>query len=653
MLSKLLPILFFIFSNIVPQEKADSIFSNLEVQIDSNNITTLLDEAWNLRSNDPLSAMQIAKYALELSVEIDDKKAQSKSLNYLGIIYSNLGANDIALDHHKAALKVAEEADDKVQIAYSYNNIGGIYGFKNDLTQAIDNIQKAIKIFEEIKNKTGLAYCSINIGKLYRNQENYDKSLKYFKRALDIASEIEIEDMKARVLLDIANVQFIKGEYRDAKTAYLELENYYQEVNYLKGLAETWNKLGEVFHKKKKYKTALDYSLKAQSLNKKILYAEGEVANLNNIALIYQSLGNISKGEKYLTEARNKSANVNDPYSILDMYKTHYEFYKETGNLKKSIQYFEKYHQLKDSVFTNEEVIKLGELESLLRIEKAENEKAVLQKELEIQKNQRNYFLVILVLLIIIAAIITYRFYEKKRLSEQLKQTNLVKDKFFRIIAHDLREPFSAILGSIDIFKDSYDELSKDERIKLIDTIQKAVKKDYELLENLLIWSRSHSNDIIFKPIKLNLKNIIENNLSLIKGNFTRKNISVEINCKDNCTLTADEQMLNSILRNLIFNAVKFTRLNGKITIDVIQKTNSVKITVNDNGLGMDQFTIDNLFRLDKKVLTRGTAGESGSGIGLLLAKEFVEKHGGTISVESSLNAGSTFNVELPKISSQ
>ena len=653
MLFKFLVVLFFINSIVSPQEKADSIYSNLEVEIDSEKINSLLEESWNLRSNDPLTALQITKYALELSVESEDKSAQSKSLNYLGIIYSNLGAYDLAFYHHKAALKVAKETQDKEQIGYSYNNIGGIYGFKNDLTQAIDNIQNAIKIFEDLKDKTGLAYCSINIAKLYKNQENYDKSLQYFERALEISIEIEKVDMQARILLDVAHIRFLKGEYQEAKSAYLELEKYYEEINYLKGLAETWDKLGEVYHKEKKFNSALKYALKAQKLNEKILNAEGEITNLNNIALVYLSLGNISKGENFLKESRSKSSNIIDPYSIMDMYKTHYEFYKKTGNLEKSIQYYEKYHQLQDSIFTKEEVIKLGELEALLRIEKAENEKAVLQKELQIQKNQRTYFIIILVLLIIIAAIVTYRFYEKKKLSEELKQTNLVKDKFFRIISHDLREPFSAILGSIDIFKDSYDDLNEEERISTIETIQTAVKKDFELLENLLLWSRSQSNDIIFNPVKLNLKSIIQSNLTLIKSNLAKKNISVEIKCDHDFYIVADEQMLNSILRNLIFNAVKFTKLDGKIIIEAIPKDDAVKFAISDNGLGMDEFTIENLFRLDKKVVSRGTAGESGSGIGLILAKEFIERHKGRISVESQLNKGSTFNVELPMNSSK
>jgi signal transduction histidine kinase/tetratricopeptide (TPR) repeat protein len=648
MLSKLLLILLLISSVTNSQKTADSILFNLEVQLDSEKIPVLLKKAWELRSNDPLTALQLAKNALNLSVKSENKSLQAKSLNYLGIIYTNLGANEVALDHHNAALNISKDAEDWEQLGYSYNNIGGIYGFKNDISLAIENIQKAIKIFEDNKYQPGLAYCSINIGKLYENQDNFDKSLEYFNRALQIALGINKQDLHARILLEIANLQYSKGKLDKAKDAYLELEKYYKEINYLKGSAEIWNGLAEVYIKEKKFKDALTYSEKALNLNKQILNGEGEIVNINNMALINLALGKKISGENFLAEARSKANELKDPYAVMDMYNTHYNFYKKTGDLQKSIKYYEKYNQLQDSIFTNEEVIKLGELEALLRIEKAEREKQVLQKELEIQKNQRDYFIVILILLLLIAAIITYRFFEKKKLNEELKKTNLVKDKFFRIISHDLREPFSAILGSIEVFKDCYNDLNEKERIQTIETIQKAVEKDFELLENLLLWSRNQSNDIVFDPVKLSVKDIIEKNIFLIKSNLTKKEISVDVICESNLFIMADEQMLNSILRNLIFNAVKFTRSNGKITISVEKQNGFLNFLVKDNGLGMDQYTIDGLFQLDKKVVSKGTAGESGSGIGLILTKEFIERHKGEIAVESQLNVGSTFKVKFP-----
>jgi signal transduction histidine kinase len=653
MLSKLALILLLFNSITNSQKTADSILTNIEVQLDSEKIPVLLNKAWDLRSNDPLTALQLAKNALDLSVKSERKSLQAKSLNYLGIIYTNLGANEVALDHHNAALNISKEAKDWEQIGYSYNNIGGIYGFKNDLSLAIENIQKAIKIFEDNKYQPGLAYCSINIGKLYENQDNFGKSLEYFNRALKIALSINKQDMHARILLEIANLQYRKGKLNKAEEAYLELEKYYEEINYLKGSAEIWNGLAELYIKGKKYKDALKYSEKALDLNKQILNGKGEIINLNNMALSNLALGNKTIGEKYLAEARSKAKVINDPYALMDIYNTHYAFYKKAGDLQRSINYYEKFNQLQDSIFTNEEVIKLGELEALLRIEKAEREKQVLQKELEIQKNQRNYFIVILILLILIAAIITYRFFEKKKLSEKLKQTNLVKDKFFRIISHDLREPFSAILGSIEVFKDCYNDLNEEERIQTIETIQKAVEKDFELLENLLLWSRNQSNDIVFNPVKLSVKDVIEKNIFLIKSNLIKKEISIDVNCEKDLVIMADEQMLNSILRNLIFNAVKFTRRGGKISISVEKQNSFLNFSINDNGLGMDDFTIDGLFQLDKKVVSKGTAGESGSGIGLILTKEFVERHNGEITVESQLNVGSTFKVKLPNNSTE
>jgi len=219
----------------------------------------------------------------------------------------------------------------------------------------------------------------------------------------------------------------------------------------------------------------------------------------------------------------------------------------------------------------------------------------------------------------------------------------------FNIISHDLREPFSAILGSIEVFKDCYNDLNEQERIETISTIQKSVQKDFELLENLLLWARSQSNNISFKPVNLELRAMIVKNISLIESNIDKKNISMEINCDDNVSIFADEQMLNSVLRNLIFNAVKFTGYDGKVSVTASKQNGTTIISVSDTGLGMEDYTLNNLFKLDKKVVIRGTDGETGSGLGLILTKEFLERHNGKITVESQVKKGSTFTISLPK----
>lgn len=634
----------FVFS----QHTSDSILSTIAESDDSTKIRILLDETWNIRSNEPLKAADLANHAKLLAKKISNKILEAEAENYLGIIHTNIGATELALDFHFSALKIAQEAKSSEQIAYSYNNIGGVYRIKNELTLASENIQKAVEIFESISDNRGLAYCYINLGRLYKIQENYERSFKYFENSLAIANELNNEDMRARILLEIADLSVEHGLYSKASESLHELEKLYHKINYKKGLAEVWHKTADLYLNDNKPRNALEYAVKALQTNKEILNYEGEVNNLAQVSLIYLALGKTPEGEKYLYRALNKAREKNESSLLIVAYFTLYKFYKKKGSTSKALDYYEKYNHLRDSVYSNEEMVKLGELESLIRIQKTESENEYLQKDLENQTTLRNYSVIIAVLFLIIVIIMSLRFYEKKKSNEMLQQTNAVKDKFFRIIAHDLREPFSALFGGIELLKENYDDLTDTERKDTIDTIGQTVKSNYELLENLLMWSRSQSNVIKFQPEKINIKELIDKNITLVQYNLSSKQINVKVDCDNDLTISADEQMFNSILRNLIFNAVKFTKINGDISISAEQDNNNIKIKISDTGLGMYEETINNLFNFEKKTVSKGTAGESGSGLGLILIKEFVEKHNGKISIDSVVGKGSTFTLFFP-----
>ncbi|MEW6194198.1 MAG: tetratricopeptide repeat-containing sensor histidine kinase [Bacteroidota bacterium] len=635
-------------SYIYPQASADSILSKVSSLDDSTKTRILLEETWNRRSNDPLTAIQLGKAALTITKATGDKVLEAKANNYLGVTYTNIGALEIALEYHYSALNAAKESNDRTQIGYSHNNIGVIYRIRNNIEAATEHIQDAIKIFESINEEEGAAYCYINIGRLYAAQDDFNNALVYFERTNVLAVKVNNKELLARVLLEIAKLSQRKGDFSRAERSYLELENLYKKINYLKGFAEVWSGLSDIESSKGNMSAALKYSFKALELSQKIINPEGEVNNLNDIALIYLALNNSKASEKYLYTALKRSNEINEPGLTASTYHTFYKLYKQIGNTDSALFYFEKYHNLKDSIVTKEEILKLGELESLVKIERTEREKEILQNDLENQIKQRNYLIIIVLLFVILVIIVTFRYFEKQRISEKLNQVNIVKDKFFRIIAHDLREPFHAIFTAIGLLRDQYDELSDDDRKETIRTIGDSIKRDFDLLENLLMWAKNQRQEIKFEPRALNLKTIIQKIVDLIQTNLTNKDISLIINCPDELLVYADEQMLNTILRNTIFNSVKFSHVGGEINISATTTGNKIDIIIKDNGLGMDRETLENMFVLDKKTVSKGTAGETGSGLGMILTKEFIEAHKGTIGVESRLGQGTTITLTLP-----
>lgn len=235
-----------------------------------------------------------------------------------------------------------------------------------------------------------------------------------------------------------------------------------------------------------------------------------------------------------------------------------------------------------------------------------------------------------------------------KESKTKLKESIAAKDKLYSIISHDLRSPFNSILGYSDLLMNSLNQQNMDETLQYSSIINSSARNTLNLLENLLHWTKSQTGKINFSHEKLILSDIICEIIYISDSNTKSKNISLNFNKSDDFEVFADINMLKTVLRNLISNAIKFTNLNGKIDIYTVQKQHMVEITISDNGIGMNKEKCDTLFKIDTSLTTLGTAGENGSGLGLLLCKEFVKKQGGEIWVESKLGDGSDFKFTLP-----
>jgi PAS domain S-box-containing protein len=233
-------------------------------------------------------------------------------------------------------------------------------------------------------------------------------------------------------------------------------------------------------------------------------------------------------------------------------------------------------------------------------------------------------------------------------LNERLKSINASKDKFFSIIAHDLKSPLAGILGFTEVLSDEFDELSPEDIKEFIFHSHQSAKNLYVLLENLLEWSRIQIGSIAFNPLKINISQIFDEIIKLFSQNAKKKNIKLEKKCDPFQAVFADSNMLNTIIRNLLSNAIKFTKDGGTISLSAEELNNAVQITVQDSGVGISQENIDKLFKVENNFTSLGTNSEKGTGLGLVLCKELVEKHHGKIWVESELNTGTKFIFILP-----
>ena len=235
-----------------------------------------------------------------------------------------------------------------------------------------------------------------------------------------------------------------------------------------------------------------------------------------------------------------------------------------------------------------------------------------------------------------------------KESEKQLIQLNVDKDRFISILGHDLKSPFNNILGFSEILTDEINSLNKDEIEDIAKNINKSAKITNKLLEDILMWARTQQGKIPFKPQILSFADICKNILEILNPGAYAKNITVYYSVADNINVYADIDMLKTIILNLVSNAIKFTNSGGRININAEENSGNVIISVSDNGVGITPDNLAKLFDISEIITTKGTAKETGTGLGLLLCKEFVEKHGGKIWVESEVGKGSDFKFTLP-----
>lgn len=232
--------------------------------------------------------------------------------------------------------------------------------------------------------------------------------------------------------------------------------------------------------------------------------------------------------------------------------------------------------------------------------------------------------------------------------TKQLSEIVATKDKFFSIIAHDLKNPFNALMGFSSLLIDNFDDYNDEEKLDLIQTMSDASENAYKLLENLLEWSRSQTGSLKREPEEIRIDTITNDTIAVLENAALNKKISLHTSVSDNLIAFADANMITTVIRNLISNSIKYTLSGGEIKIYSSIENKMIKMTIEDNGVGIREQDLDKLFRIDVNFSTNGTSSEPGTGLGLILCKEFVEQNGGKIWAESELGNGSKFNFTLP-----
>jgi len=642
--------LFFVLhtSLIFSQSSLDSLFKSVSGNKDTVKINQLLDYTWINKDKNPKLALVSGKEAVKIARQIKHKKFLAESLNLVGVVNKELAQYDKSLTLYKEALQIAEEIKDSFQIAYSLNNIGNIYRIQGSLALALDYIFKSLNVFEKLNEKTGVALCTENIALIYKRQNNYAKALEYLGRTLALQEKTGDRAGRAKSLNIVAEVYFEKGDFESAMNFYLEVEKEYSALNEKNGLVTVWDGIAGIFYKNKEYEKALSYHRRALNLAFKIKNVQSIFTNYMKLGLIYGRLGKFNDADTCFAKGLEISHKAKDVNMEMNGYNYLTEYCELKKDYQKALYYLKKYNSLNETLSKKENIEQVAEIEAIYKWEKNEKERSLLHKDVELKETQRNY-LVFIVILALLAMAIVYKMYLSKKADHvKLTKNNRMKDTLLRIIAHDLKTPFTVIFGYTDVLREDFKNISDEEKLSYIDSIRKASKLSVQLLENLTMWAKSYADKLEFKPANINLNEAVKENFYILDSSAENKNISLISEVPEDIEAFADEEMLKTILRNLITNGIKFTKNGGSVKVSCELLGNEIVIMVEDNGIGMDDITMKSLFDPDEFSSNEGTEGERGSGFGLIVCKEFVTKNGGRIWVESELDKGSKFYFTLP-----
>lgn len=236
-----------------------------------------------------------------------------------------------------------------------------------------------------------------------------------------------------------------------------------------------------------------------------------------------------------------------------------------------------------------------------------------------------------------------------KKINQELEKAIATKDMFFSIMAHDIKNPLWATMGCAETLAKEVDDFDKDEIRELSDVIFRSSTHLMDLLENLLLWSKTQTGTEDFKPQTINLYQVVTKACNVLTESAKSKNIQIHFEIEEDLTMNADENMITTIIRNLVQNGIKFTHHGGSVKVSAKNLAEHLELKVTDSGVGMKPESVEKLFKIEAHHSTKGTDSEKGTGLGLILCKEFVDQHKGSISVQSELNVGTTFALKFPQ----
>ena len=579
------------------------------------------------REGNHASSLKFYNSGLQNFIQLKDSSKIAFTFNALGDTYRELGEFDDAYLYLTRSYQVARKMNDSLTMCFALHNIGVVFKELGQHEIAINHLTLSQKISDKINDINGIAYCNDELGDVYLGMKDFQQAEKYLRSALEHARQKKISVLIPRIQSHLADLFYEMNDWDKSVIYYDSVYAINKELGNPYGIAQCELGKGKVLLKLERFS-------EAEGLFERSLKSTQELGARNLEIASYRELAALSE---------------------------------LNGDYKKAVTYFKNFTALRDSLFSQKMMGNLFQDQLRFETEIKDSEIAALSQEKAKQDStirRQEFIRNILVVVVALAGILLFTIYrsgqrrkrinklllqhqeEIKHRSIELEQLNQVKDKFFSIISHDLRSPMNALLGILNLLENN--QLKPEEFTKLTKELKIQFNHTKTLIGNLLDWALLQMDKLKIVPEKINLRTMVDENFKMLNS-LHLKETNLVNQIKEGSIAWADTNMINLIFRNLILNGIKFTENGGTITVSAQDSGNEFTIAVADNGVGINEDIQKILFEKTTGYSSRGTANEKGTGLGLILCKEFVERNGGKIWLTSESGKGSTFFFTVKK----
>jgi signal transduction histidine kinase len=564
-----------------------------------------------------------------------------------------------AISYFEKIKPLAQKTNNTLALANSYYDIGYCNRLKGDFDQSLENYQQSMRLYETLKDDRRLSNALMSVAAVYFLNKDFKKTDEYHHKA-----ELLIEKMNDSLQLNFlfsekANLLDQQKKFDDAIVYHQKALQIAKQLKDDYYIASSFVNIGLTHKHKNETAKSFAYFDSAQVIFKSIEAGPDVWAVLhNNIAATYTQAGNYQKAKENFDKSIQYS--VQAGYAAIEMENYHNmaDMYGNMKNYQLQTTYLQKYYTLKDSLFSVDNKNQLTQLEADYQIEKKNAE--IVKKDAEViqQKSQRNIFFIIALASLLLFGVLAY-FYRRIKANNQLLQEkniqineqknalqtlNHVKDRLFSIISHDVRNPLVTLRSYLTLSNNP--SLTEEKKEQFKNQTFQAVTQTTNMLDNLLVWANMQIKNTSPAITSVSYEDVVLNTVADVNTQALQKQISIIPNI-ELINGIGNEQILSIVLRNLLTNAVKYSNAGGTIHVHVYKKDDFALIAVKDNGIGMGREQLQQL-QTNEVETTSGTAGEKGSGLGIFLIKELLQKINGELLVESETGKGSCFTIKLP-----